>query len=184
MIALVVLLLVLFIFWLFQFSYSFDKNKIGYLPTNSKKVLNTLLEVFERFEIKEADYDFVELGCGLANVAGWVYSNHTFKKVIGVEMDFMTVFMARMLAKLKKQKLQLIRKNVFDFDIQDKSVIYCYLGHTILNNLYKQKKLDGHLVISLTFSLKNKQPDFKKSINVFYKDLYKDLYVYDLRDKK
>jgi hypothetical protein len=171
-------LVLLFIFWVFQFSYSLDKNKIGYLPTNSKKVLNRLSKIFKQFEIEQKDYDFVELGCGTANISGWVSQNHDFKKIIGVEMDFMTIFMAKVLTKLKGQKVDLIRKNVFNYKIEKKSIIYCYLGHHILNNLYKQKKLDGHLVISLTFSLKDKKPDYKENVGLFYQNIY----VYDFRD--
>ncbi len=167
------------VFWCFQIYYTINKDTIGLVPTASQKVLDSFAIINSEFGIVTENTKFVEIGAGLANVSGWVSKNHNFQEVIGVEIDGLTVLFAKIWNLWKRQKVNLIRKNVFNYEIPKGSVVYSYLTPNVLDKLYQQKKLNGSLIISLTFSINNLEPDWKIQL----KSPYNRLLVWDLRHK-
>lgn len=169
-----------FIIAAFQISYSFSKDKIGFLPSISGKLTNELEKTFYKHLKDPSKYTFVELGAGVANIAGFVANQFEFKKVVAVEVDPFVIFFGEILNMFSKKPIEFVRKNLFDYDTPKNSVLYCYLGHTILERMYKEGRLDGHLVISTTFRLEGVLPDEVIEMNNFYQRLF----IYDFRNKK
>jgi hypothetical protein len=183
-----IIILFFLLFWfilfcvigVFQVYYNFSNDKIGFLPSISSKLNKQLAIIFEKHIKDTSKYEFIERGAGLANISGYIQKNFNFKKVTAVEIDFITIFFGKLLAKLTRSKIEFVRQNVFDYKVPKKSVLYFYLTTSILEKLYQQGKLDGHVVISTTFKLKNLKPDESIKMNNFYRWMY----VYDFRDKK
>ena len=177
---LLALLIFVGIFWIFQISYTFSNDKIGFLPTLSGKLNMQLFRIFEEYLHDPSQYSFVELGAGVANIAGMISKRFNFKEVVAVEIDPITVFFGKLINTFGGTTVNFIQKNIFDYDIPEGSVLYCYLGTHIMEKLYHAGKLDGHLVISTTFKLKEVEPVEVIEMNNFYLRMY----VYDFRKKK
>lgn len=172
---LIIIFIFISIFWINQIRYGLSSDRIVFMPTISKKVLTELTKILD-IENTENQY-FVEFGAGLANIAGWISKNYCFRDIIAVEIDGQTIIMAKFWNFIKNQKLNFVQKNIFDYDLPKNSIVYIFLGKQVLTNLYLQKKLDGNLIISLTFNIKNLEPT--KTINIGKP--YNNLYIYDFR---
>lgn len=173
------LLIFVTIFWIFQISYTISQDKIGFLPSLSGRLNMQLLRVFDHYLHDPAQYSFVELGAGVANIAGMISKRFQFKNVIAVEIDPVTVFFGKLLNNFAGTNVEFVRKDIFAYQIPSNSVLYCYLGTHIIEKLYKQGKFDGHLVVSTTFKLKDVEPVEVIEMNNFYMRMY----VYDFRQK-
>lgn len=173
-------LVLISIFWIFQITYTVSQDKIGFLPSLSGKLNLQLLRIFDQYLHTPKDYSFVELGAGVANIAGFINKNFDFKKVIAVEIDPITIFFGKLINNLAGTNIEFYRKDIFAYKIPEKSVLYCYLGTHIIEKLYKQGKFDGHLVVSTTFKLKEVEPVEVIEMNNFYMRMY----VYDFRKKE
>jgi SAM-dependent methyltransferase len=173
------LLIFVTIFWIFQISYTLSQDKIGFLPSLSGKLNMQLLRVFDHYLDETKEYSFVELGAGVANIAGMISKRFEFKDVIAVEIDPITVFFGKLLNNFAGTNVEFVRKDIFAYKIPSKSVLYCYLGTHIIEKLYQQGKFDGHLVVSTTFKLKEVEPVEVIEMNNFYMRMY----VYDFRQK-
>ena len=177
---LITLLVLVSIFWIFQITYTLNKDKIGFLPSLSGKLNLQLLRIFDQYIHNTKDYSFVELGAGVANIAGFINKNFEFKKVIAVEIDPITIFFGKLFNNISGTNIEFHRKDIFAYQIPQKSVLYCYLGTHIMEKLHKQGKFDGHLVVSTTFKLKEVEPVETIEMNNFYMRMY----VYDFRKKE
>lgn len=171
-------------FCLFQIYLFIRKDTIPFLSTSSREVNQNLKKIFSKYLDAEPDTQkpaFVELGCGLANILGWVKKNQSsyFREFIGVDIDYSIIACAKLWNFLKRQKVSLKRHNIFEYDIPKNSVLYCYLGTNIMDMLYKQGKLKGFLVISTTFAITEAEADQKFKLSNFYNSLY----VYDFRSQ-
>lgn len=127
--------------------------------------------------ISTADYHFVELGCGMAKVSRYVNTKYTWKDVVGVEGELVVLTFARLRNFIAKKKIRLVRANLFKIDIPKKSVVYCYLTTPMMDKLYKDGRLFGKLVISLSFQITGVQATEKFSVMGFQQKVL----VYDLR---
>ena len=163
------------IFWFSQIRYSMNKNRIVYVPTKSKKVLKEIRNYLQESKINTEEYHLVELGSGLANVISWLTNQFKFKKTIGVEVNWMIYLFAKFIFFFKKTKIEFINKDVFDYEIPEKSVVYCYLTDQIITNLYQKGALKNTIFFSLTFAIKDVEPAKKIQLDNFYKNLY----IYD-----
>jgi|688.fasta_scaffold159981_3 hypothetical protein len=177
---LLALLIFLAIFWTFQISYTISQDKIGFLPSLSGKLNLQLLRIFDQYLHDPKDYSFVELGAGVANIAGFINKNFEFKEVIAVEIDPITVFFGKLINNISGTNVEFIRKDIFAYKIPQKSVLYCYLSTHIMEKMLRQGKFDGHLVVSTTFKLKKTEPVEIIEMNNFYMRMY----VYDFRKKE
>jgi len=178
-ILLIIVLLLILVAAGFQLYYGFSKDKIGFLPSLSNKLNKEMENTFKKHLGDESKYIFVELGAGVANIAGYVAKQFDFKKVIAVEMDPFVILFGKILNSFSTKSIEFVKSNIFDYKIPKNSVLYCYLGHFILQKMYEEGLLDGHLVISTTFRLEAVLPDEVIEMNNFYKRLY----VYDFRKK-
>ncbi len=123
------------------------------------------------------NYHFVELGCGMAKVSRYINTKYQWKDVVGVEGELVVLTFARLRNFISKKKIRLVRANLFKIAIPEKSVVYCYLTTPMMDKLYKDGRLFGKLVISLSFQITGIQPTEKLTIIGFQQRVL----VYDLR---
>lgn len=146
------------------------------LSTQKRHTSPVLEDVFDVFNVNNTSYSFVELGCGLGIVSRHVKRLALFREVIGVDVDAITLFLAR-LANIQTRQIQFIHKDIFQFRYEFPAVYYCYFSSEILAKLYQQGLLDGKLVITLTFQIQDAKAHAMYSIDTYQKTLY----VYDFR---
>ena len=138
-----------------QFYYSFNPRRMVLFPTFLDRVIKkNLTEIIEKYCLTK-NVEFIEIGCGTAHTAHFVAKNWKWQQVLGVEVDFLTFQLAKLTNYFAQTKIKLIQKDIFDYNFVDNSVLYCYLGTAIMKELYKQKKFQNCLVISLTFPIEN-----------------------------
>lgn len=181
---LVVLVLILGYYWIKQIGYGIDPKRMVFVPTflshNTKQVI---LQTIAKYVPKPTLIQLWEPGCGLAGTSIWLQQQLDFKKVVGIEVDGLTMLGAQINKWLNKSKIELLQFDFFSATEEQKpssgSLIYCYLGNTLMSLLYKSGYFDGCLVFSLTFPIEGLEPNETIKLS----SVQKKLYVYDLRPK-
>lgn len=156
-----------------------SKDHIGYLPTNLNTVGPILVDVIKKY-IKDdiKSYNLVEPGAGMGNVAHLLAQKFTFKKVIAVEDEQGLLMVARFRQRFFRQtKIDFIKSNVLDYQILEKSVVYCYLLSEIITKMYEKGLFKDKLAITLTFPIKGVEPTETIDVGGFAKKVL----VYDFR---
>lgn len=96
----------------------------------------------------------VELGSGWGGVAVKASQNFPDNEVIGYELSIFPFMVSKIKQLFLRRNLNFIRKNFFSVDLNNASVVLCYLSNDIMHNL-KDKFLkelpSGALIISSTF---------------------------------
>lgn len=171
--------IVIMLICIYEFACNLSKYRIGYLPTISPKILNTILDIPKKYysEKKSQELNFVELGSGLANVTTAISKNKTFGQNYAVEVDFVWHYLAKFMAFLGRAKINFVHKNVFKYTSPKDSVIYCYLGSSIIQRLYEEGFFKGNIMVSTTFWLKDVEPTETIKLGGFYGRVF----VYDFR---
>ncbi len=143
-----------------------------YVPTQ-KKQLDTVLD----HAGLEKGKNFVELGSGDGRMVRYAVKKYGVKGV-GIEINVLLIWWSRFLAKkdgISKQ-LVFIRKNIFDYPLNDTDYLYLFLMPELIRKLvpkFKKELKKGTLIISHGFkvegmerSLIRKVPD--KTFSTFY----------------
>jgi SAM-dependent methyltransferase len=168
---------ILMVAWIHQLYYGIRTDRIMFLPTSIKKIDQSLLQIVSKYISKVEHTTVVELGCGTGNILRFLGDEFNFKKLVGVELDFVTNFIARFLA--NKSNIEIIQKDIFAYKIPAKSLVYCFLGTEVLDKLNEKGQFDNNLVVCLEFSLSNIEPTEKYILPGF--SFQKELFVYDFR---
>ncbi len=147
----------------------------GYAPffSSNKKFMKKILE--EEIEINK-NYNIYELGCGFA----WFLSlaEKQFKNVnyIGIEYSFLPYLLSKIRLKIIKSKIKIIKQNLFQTNLSNANLIYCYLLPNMMQKLAMKLKKEckcGTIIISYRFLMPNvdlyKKISFKKNHFYFYK---------------
>jgi SAM-dependent methyltransferase len=163
--------------WIDQMLFNARKHQIGYFPSMVPNLRKQILRLFEKYEIDPTQTSFVELGCGLGSVCFFAAKQLPFQKVIGVDLNVFLLMIARLWGRIKKRRVTLVLDDIYKYPIPKASFVYCYLGSTIMTDLYARDRFNGHFLISVTFPIKNIKPTEKIHIGGFYKRVY----IYDLR---
>lgn len=104
-----------------------------------------------------------DLGCGEGRVL--VTAAKEFSaQAVGVEIDFLKVVLARLLARINGvgDRVHIVRGNLFDFDPGSADVVYLYLTHQAMDKLFPEilKKLKPSVrIVSYRFCLRGMTPD-------------------------
>ncbi len=138
-------------FTFIQLIYFYLPNRIG-LAFSDSKVINLIEKIIEDYHLKNIN-NFIESGSGTGFVVRKMSKIGNFKKYIGVEVDWLIIFMSRIFSWLEKSKVSFIRKDIFDYKIPQNSLVYCYFTSDINTNLYKKGKFQNMVVICLTFEI-------------------------------
>lgn len=177
LLILIIALILLLVIWVHQLYYGFATDRIVFFPTNVKKIDSELDIVINKYLPQTQDYDLVELGCGTGSVLRHLNNKFVWKKATGVELDWMTYTVAKFLA--RKTNTEIIQDDIFKHKIEQKSLVYCFLGSEIMDKLYTQKQFDNHLVVSLDFRISGVDANEVFELPGF--SIQKRLYVYDFR---
>jgi SAM-dependent methyltransferase len=174
---LILLLILLLVIWAHQLYYGIATDRIVFFPTNVKKIDKELDIIINKYLPKTTDYELVELGCGTGNVLRHLVTKFNWKKVTGVELDWMTYITAKFFS--RKANVSIVQDNVFKHKIESKSLVYCFLGTQVMDGLHKACQFDNHLVISLDFPITGIEAKEVFELPGF--SIQKKLYVYDFR---
>jgi hypothetical protein len=183
LLVVVAIWLLAIVFFAMQMRYSFKPNTIVFIPTVSSKVTCQVDRIIDQYITQKGkqteDYYFLEPGCGLANVSHHMGQKYNFKKIIGIELDWLTWQAARVYNWLRRGSMDLHRQNIFEYDWPSQpAVMYSFLSSEILTEMYKRGFLQDKLVISTVFSIKEVESTEKIELPSKF---YHSLYVYDFR---
>jgi 16S rRNA A1518/A1519 N6-dimethyltransferase RsmA/KsgA/DIM1 with predicted DNA glycosylase/AP lyase activity len=115
-----------------------------------------------------------ELGAGTANFLKGIETKYPETKLIGIENSVITYLRAKAKLKALKSRIDLRRQNLYQTDLHDASIIYCYLIPTMMAKLSDKITKEcrpGTTVISYMFSIPNlslRKTVETKSGNVYF----------------
>jgi hypothetical protein len=179
----VVIILTFFLFvagyyWIMQIRYGINPKRMVFVPTFlSQEVKNSILATTKKYISIPSQVQLWEPGCGIAGTCIWLNQELNFQKTIGIEVDGLTFLGARLNKWFRKSNIELIKSDFFELKPPRASLIYCYLGNTLMSELYKQGFFKNCLVFSLTFPIIECQPTETINLN----SIQKVLLVYDFR---
>lgn len=168
-------LITIFIFLLFLLVFSSIQfyNIIfrGFAPFISTK-FEAILTILSDLNLK-GDEHIYELGSGKAGFLRAVEQKFSNTKLTGVEYSFFPYFLAKIQIILANSKIKLIKKDMFDVDLKDADVVYCFLMPEMMALLEKKFKTEcrpGTLIISYHFRMPNTEPEkiLKEKKNSIY----------------
>ncbi|MCU0679236.1 MAG: class I SAM-dependent methyltransferase [Planctomycetes bacterium] len=145
------LLLVFIVFFTAQF---FNIIFRGFAP-----FISTRPDVIERImsELKPDETAVVyELGCGKAGFLRALRRRYPKIKLIGIEYSFLPYLIAQIQNSLTGAKIILRKQNIFQADLGEADIIYCYLNPLTMQKLetkFKQECKTGAQVVSYQFPL-------------------------------
>lgn len=150
------------------------RNGIGPMPT-SIKVKNRLFEVVPE-KIEGKIYD---LGSGWGTLVFPIASKFPDHEIIGLENSTIPFLFSSLRLLLSKEKnIRFIRKNFYEFPLNDAGLVLCYLFPKAMEKL--KPKLENELkkgtwIICNTFAI----PGWKPKFVITVQDLYHTkIYVY------
>jgi len=163
-----------------QCYYSLNPKRMVFYPTFlTRNIKQKLMQIIEKYAGKTEDKDLVELGCGMGQTVHFLGQKFVWKKVLGIEVDNLTFLGARFYNHFQKTKINLDKADILDCKINEKSVIYCYLGPDLMSLLYNSGQFENCLVISLTFRIH----ECDETEKIASKSSYGQIYVYDFLPK-
>lgn len=151
---------------------------IGYLPTVLKKLKKPLANIIQKYyHNKTEQVVLVEAGAGFGHVAEYLANKYKFKKVLAIEDEFSLFWLAKIYHQCKSTKIQFVKDDVVNFQNPQNSLIYSYLLPDIVTEMYRRGRLKNSILVSLTFSIKDIEPD--ELINI--PNFQQKLLIYDFR---
>jgi len=157
-------------------------DRVVYYSSNLKeqgKVLEAIIKKYitARGEAT-ADYALVEPGAGFAHMARFLAQKYTWREIIAVEIGRVVLLIGRLLSLLRQDHITFIYADIFSYTVPQKSLVYCYLTSAIITRLYQEGKLNGQLVVCLTFTIEGVEP----TEEIELKSWQKRIQVYDFRE--
>ena len=152
LIQLTLFLILIFLLLFFLSMVISDFFGVPFVPTRDK----SLPQIFDRIKIKPSDC-FYDLGCGDGRLVFFV--NNRYKiRAIGIELNpLLNLFTNLKKQLLKKTSVSFEKKNFFDVNLQNASIIYLFLFPEVVEKL-KGKLLSecrkGTVIVSHGFEAK------------------------------
>lgn len=151
-------------------------NGISPMPS-SAKALKKMEEI-----LPEIDGPIFELGSGWGTLAKVLSKRYPRHQVIGYETSFFPFWISRLYC--NKTNVVFYRKNFFDADLSQASLIVCYLYPEAMRHLkekFRQELKPGTQIISNTFAIPGWTPKQVHEVN----DLYQTkIYRYEYDDRQ
>jgi len=163
-----VAVLIYAIFFITQFYNIIFKD---YAPTLSTDRI-TIKKIINELKLKDKTVVY-ELGCGQAKFLRFIEKNYSPAKLIGVENSLIVYWFNQLKFKLQASKIKLLPKDIFDINLGQADVIYCWLFNSNMIKLGEKIKKEckpGTQIISRSFSI----PQFKsiKTLIIENKKVY------------
>jgi len=149
-----VLLLILGVYILYFASMLIsDLFGIPYVPTRSR----SLREIFTKLSFNKKDV-FYDLGSGDGRLPFYIAKKYNIKAV-GVELNPLLYFYSQLKKKIcKTEKVYFYRKNFFDQNLSDATVIYSFLFPEVVEKLSQKIRRECQkktIIISHGFKIKS-----------------------------
>ena len=160
-----------------------DPNYVILVDSNIASIGQSLQGIIDKYAPDTANYNLVELGCGRAVVTQHLANSNNFKKILAIDSESNIIAAAK---KLKPNpKIEFLVEDIFKFQSPKSSIIYCYLFPRIMSRLYIERRLEGNLIISLTFPIKGVEPTEIILIENLPRLRFTqcEIFVYDFRTK-
>ncbi|RMD59648.1 hypothetical protein D6821_00775 [Candidatus Parcubacteria bacterium] len=157
LLAAVAVLATLALFFIEQF---FQVLFAGYAPFYSthKKALK---KIVANLNFKD-NCIIYELGCGNAGFLRLIEKQHPeVKQLVGVEYYWWPFLLAKIQLALRGSKIKIVRRNLFDINLKNVNIIYCYLNQPMMDKLekkFQQECQSGTQIVSYQYPLKNHSP--------------------------
>lgn len=132
----------------------------GFAPFISTK-FNAVLTMLKDLDLN-GDEHVYELGAGKAGFLRAIEQRFGNKKLTGVEYSFFPYFLAKIQIALSNSNIDLIRKNIFEVNLSDADIVYCFLipkMMAMLEGKFKKECRPGTLIISYHFQIPNMEPE-------------------------
>jgi len=156
---------------------NFRTNRVLYHSSNLREQGEVLEKTIRRYAPDSEKYVLVDIGAGLARVSQYLKARLPWKDVEAVEIGPVIMAFAKIRFLFLKPAVRFVRQDIFSYDLPKPAVVYAYISEEILTNLYKQGRLDGCLVLCLTFKINGLEP----TEEIPLKSWQKRILVYDLR---
>ncbi len=162
-------LLLFAVFYAVQFYNILFRNFAPYLNTKHK----TIYRIISEIDIQGNEIIY-ELGCGNAGFLQLISKKYPNTKLFGYEYSFLPWLIANIQLKIHGIKnLQILRKNIFQIDLSNANIIYCYLNPASmekLKNKFNKKCQPNTQIISNKFQIQNWIP--QKVISIKNEKIY------------
>jgi hypothetical protein len=160
----IIILLFIAVVLLRQFFCVICSGYAPFIPTK-KEIIE---EIINKAEFKDGSVVY-ELGCGHAGFLRLVEKKFPkIEKLVGVEYFLSPFLIAGIQLALHKSKIKLLKKNLFDVDLKEADIIYCFLNKPTMEKL-KEKFLreckPGTQIISYQFTLPDMAPEKIVDVN-------------------
>lgn len=157
----------------------FDKVfvRVPFVPTPQK----TVEEIAQKISLKPGVIAY-DLGCGDGRMLFELEKKYG-AKTVGYELGYWPYFLASAKAILGGHKSRIIFGNMFDADIKNADLVYCYLWQDVMDALepkFKQEMKAGSMVASYGFQFSSWKYDEVIELGSSPK---KKLYIYKISDK-
>jgi hypothetical protein len=163
--------LVILIYGVFFVAQFYNIIFYGYPPfiSSSYKNIRKIIEIVKL----RGDETVYELGSGRSRFLRMLEKKYPSLKLVGVENLFSIHFPNYLRLKLQGSKIKLLNKNIFDIDLRQADIIYCYLNNTTMIPLGLKLIAEcqpGTQIISQAFSVPQLSP--QKVIEADGKKIY------------
>ncbi len=134
---------------------------------------NVILAVLKELDLK-GDEVVYELGSGSAGFLRAVEQKFNNQKLVGVEYSWWPYFLSKAQIIFSGSKIKLIRKDMFEVNLKEADVIFCFLNIKMMVKLEKKFKEEcrpGTLIISSIFKLPTIEPEKvirEKGNNIYF----------------
>ncbi|MFH1822382.1 MAG: class I SAM-dependent methyltransferase [Patescibacteria group bacterium] len=148
-----VFFLFFFVFFVIQFYNIVFRGYAPFISTGKK----VIAKIFQELDLdKNFSGTVYELGCGKAGFLNIFHKHYPKANLIGIEYEYLLFIISKVQQALKRNKIKIIRKNIFQADLSKADLIYCYLNVKMMKELEKKFKKEcqpGTRIISYAFSL-------------------------------
>ncbi len=177
LISIALVAVILYIWHCVDVFLSSRPGRVLYVSSSVRHITPILADIILRLIPNSEKVAFIEPGAGIGNVARLMARRYRWKEVRAIDLSILLCFWAKLYAFVFRSPVTVVRGNIFDQTYPKGSLVYCYLTSPILDQLYAQKKLEGCLVVTLTFVI----PGVKATEEHVLPNWQKCVYVYDFR---
>ncbi|MBU1178620.1 class I SAM-dependent methyltransferase [Patescibacteria group bacterium] len=159
-------LLIFIILTLVLFAFIVDSMFYGHDISTSRRVIKELIKIIKRYHPSVGT--FYDLGSGRGEVVLTIKRELPSIKVYGLDKNRLRMILAKFKAIILRQKIVLNRQDIFETDLSQADVVYCYLWYDLMPALEKKLRQElkpGAIVVANTTNFPNWRPCQKIVIN-------------------
>ncbi len=132
------LLIIFFIILTIHQLFSMKKNRIFFHPTNQEVLEVHIPFIIDKYNLETNKLNFIEIGAGDCNVISKISDQYTWKSLIALEVELFAFLWGklRLFITNKNHLITLKRVDCIDYNYEENSLIYCYMGREIMKTMY------------------------------------------------